>query len=240
MFIFYISMETLPKASLSGILSYAAVALKRYRVELTLIALFLWCISMIGNFYLGTLFADNPAFANRNGGMEAQGYEQFTQLVQEAGKYAPSLIFLGLAFIIIMIVSQVLALKYIFSADSAENNQFTYLLQESFKKVLPTVGTNIIQTIFLIGLFILLIVPGVIFAVFRSFSFMIVADQRVYFVDALRESKRMVKGRRRRTLGHFILIAILLIVIDAAVSAVFGALASTSGSEHITYGIVTL
>jgi hypothetical protein len=95
---------------------------------------------------------------------------------------------------------------------------FEKALSKALSRWLPAIGTNIVMGIFLVGLFLLFIAPGVIFIVYWSFAMMVVLFEDKSFLHALKFSKAVVEGRWWRTLGILLAFSIL--------SAVFGGFAA--------------
>ncbi len=60
---------------------------------------------------------------------------------------------------------------------------------------------------------ILFIIPGIIVAVWFGFSMYFVALEKIYFVNALKESKKLVVGRWWKTLGMGALFGIITLII---------------------------
>lgn len=85
---------------------------------------------------------------------------------------------------------------------------------------LPAIGTAIVESFFLVGLTLLLIVPGIIFAGYYTFSMIAVALRGCSGTRALSYSKTLVKGRWWRVVGYaagFILPVLLpLLVLSVA------------------------
>lgn len=70
------------------------------------------------------------------------------------------------------------------------------------------IGTSILYALIVLGGLILLIVPGIIWAIKYSFSLFIVVDTKAGPMDALRESSAITKGSKWKLLGFFIILAI--------------------------------
>lgn len=73
-------------------------------------------------------------------------------------------------------------------------------------------GQSILYGIIVIVGFILLIVPGVIFAIMFSFGSLIIVDANTKIVDSLKESAAITKGSRLKLLGFFVIIALINIL----------------------------
>ena len=82
-------------------------------------------------------------------------------------------------------------------------------LKMSFEKWGSGILTNIVQGFILFLLLILLIVPGLIWIVYYSFTSQIVALNDLKYKRALDYSKSLVKGNWWRTLGYSIVIALV-------------------------------
>ena len=82
-------------------------------------------------------------------------------------------------------------------------------LKKSLSRWGAAIGTNIILGIFLLGLTLLLIVPGIIFDVYWIFVIFVVILNDKSGKDALDHSKKIVKGRWWTVVGYSIVFGIL-------------------------------
>lgn len=82
-------------------------------------------------------------------------------------------------------------------------------LKKSLSRWGAAIGTNIILVIFLLGLTLLLIVPGIIFYVYWIFVIFVVILSDKSGKDALDHSKQIVKGRWWTVAGYSIVFGIL-------------------------------
>lgn len=80
--------------------------------------------------------------------------------------------------------------------------------------------TNLLAGIMLIGLFLLLIVPGIIFAIYWSFVLATVALRGMEGMSALNYSKSLVKGRWWKTFGYGLVFGLLNVVCALIVSGI--------------------
>lgn len=133
-----------------------------------------------------------------------------------AGKTAPHTpsnidaagLILAIVFLIILIyigiwssTAEMMAIR-----DHAENLTF----QETFARARPFISqfffTNLLAGLIIMIGFILLIVPGIIFALWFSQSAYIVICEKVYYTEALKKSKSYVSGRLWEVFAKYLLI----------------------------------
>lgn len=91
--------------------------------------------------------------------------------------------------------------------------------------------TNLLAGIMLIGLFLLLIVPGIVFAVYWSFVMAIVALRGMEGMEAIRHSKSLVKGRWWKTFGYLIVFGLLGAVCAGLIGGAFGFLPESRATD---------
>lgn len=82
----------------------------------------------------------------------------------------------------------------------------------------PGLAVIIMLVLFLLGLFILLIIPGVIFFVYWIFSMYAVVIENKKGMDALNYSKKLVKGKWWKTFGYVILINVIVNVVPLIIA----------------------
>lgn len=87
-------------------------------------------------------------------------------------------------------------------------------IKKGLKILFPLIGFWIVAGIFLIGLLILLIIPGIIFAIYWIFAVYIYFMENKGILASLKESRRLVRGKWWRTLGFLILIGIIFWLIN--------------------------
>lgn len=98
-------------------------------------------------------------------------------------------------------------------------------LKKSLSRLLPAIGTSVLETIFLIGLFLLLIIPGIIYAFYWMFAIYAVILKDQAGKDALNYSKSIVKGRWWKILWYCLVIGLCALVAFAGVGLVYGLIA---------------
>jgi hypothetical protein len=91
------------------------------------------------------------------------------------------------------------------------------------------VGTNILGGIIIFGLMLLLIVPGIIWALYYSFAIQVVTLKGLSGKEALNYSKSLVKGQWWRVFGIFFLLNFINILIAVGVGFISGLLPDIVG-----------
>jgi len=112
---------------------------------------------------------------------------------------------------------------------------FKYAMMQSLKKWPQAVGTNILAGIFLIGLFLLLFVPGIIFYIYWIFITYVVILKNIWGYSAIKESKAIVQNRWWRTFGIALLFGILTIAVGLIVGGILGYIIP----DHFVTNIIT-
>ena len=87
------------------------------------------------------------------------------------------------------------------------------LISFSFSRLIPLIITTLLETLILIGLFFLFIIPGVIWSFYYFFSINVVSLRNLKGKAALDYSKKLVKGN----LWRIINIELLLIISQAMI-----------------------
>ena len=96
---------------------------------------------------------------------------------------------------------------------------FKIALKKSLSRWLPAIGTNILLGIFLLGLFLLLIIPGIVYSVYWAFTVYAVILYDKAGKKALDHSKSVVKGRWWKVFWYFLIFEVLAIIV-AAIAAI--------------------
>ena len=96
---------------------------------------------------------------------------------------------------------------------------FVNLLESSRKSFWKFLGGSILFMVLIGLLFLLLIVPGIIFSVYWILTmFVWFNEPKLGFMNSLKKSRELVKGRWWRTLGYGILLMLILAVVGALFS----------------------
>lgn len=73
--------------------------------------------------------------------------------------------------------------------------------------------TALQKWVYLIGLFVLLIIPGIIYSVYRLFNQFVNVYDNVFYGDSLNDSKSLIHGRWRKTVGNLIVIGLVAVIL---------------------------
>lgn len=122
----------------------------------------------------------------------------------------------NISLILGMVASIILAAAVIVGTHRAMNGKsidFKQILQESRPYWWPLFGTMIIFAALLILLTLALIIPAIVFGVYWTFVLPIVVLGNKRFYAALKESKRLVRGRWWQVFGNFFMIFLMMIPI---------------------------
>ena len=95
-------------------------------------------------------------------------------------------------------------------------------------------GFSIVYFIFLALLFLLLIIPGIIFLVFWIFASYIFIGENKGILESLKISKKIVKGRWWSTFGFLLLFGLIAIGISIVFSIVPGIISIVIGLAYLT------
>ena len=99
---------------------------------------------------------------------------------------------------------------------------FGQALKKSLSRWLAAVGTNIILFIFLLGLVLLLIIPGIIYYGYWMFTLYPVVFQDKFGKDAMDYSKAIVKDRWWKVAGYSLVLGLLGLITMVLVGAILG------------------
>jgi hypothetical protein len=87
---------------------------------------------------------------------------------------------------------------------------FSEALHEGKKNYWRSIGFLIVLGIFLTLLFMLFVIPGIIFAVYWAFAYYVFLAEKKGIIDSLKDSYNMVKGKWWKTFGYCLLIMLVI------------------------------
>lgn len=136
---------------------------------------------------------------------------------QMTGKYSMSASVPGYFFVVFLITYllfaiYVVAIPLVVQARlKGQSITLKQSLRQSLPHFFPIILTTLLEIIFLIGLTLLLVIPGIIFSIYWGFVHVSVALKHKSGIAALKDSKAAVKGRWWKVLGYSIVFTILSI-----------------------------
>jgi len=132
-----------------------------------------------------------------------QGFTDYIRIVQILEELIGIIATMAIAFII---------------KSKLDGNIINYkmALKKSFSRWAPAIWTNILLGLLLLGLFLLLIIPGIIYAVYWMFTLYAVVLYDKSGKDALNYSKNVVKGRWWKVFCYSLVFGILSLVVGIA------------------------
>jgi hypothetical protein len=125
----------------------------------------------------------------------------------------------GIAIGVPTVIAMIMAV-----ADGSQHKSFEEYYRRSFSRFLPFIWVQILVGVIVFLGFLLLIVPGIIWAVQYSFAGIIMVLEGKHGMDALRQSKQYVKGNWWQLAIRSLGLAILVGIAAAVLAVVFGPL----------------
>jgi hypothetical protein len=124
-------------------------------------------------------------------------------------KMIPSFVIFVLLFSILEVI---LFISFIYiSVSDKKKIGLGESLKGALNNFFSVLGLSIVLFFALLFLFILLIVPGIIFMVFWLFSPFILIKEKAGIIDSLKRSKKLVKGRWWMVFGYYLLFLLISI-----------------------------
>ncbi len=115
--------------------------------------------------------------------------------------------------IFVILLSILMGASLIFMVFSKKKLDYKQAIKGGASYFWKYLGLSIIMAIFLAILFILLIIPGIIFWVSWIFAAYILIAEKKPIMASLKSSRYLVRGRWWRVFGYSILFAIIVIII---------------------------
>lgn len=166
-------------------------------------------------------------FASYNGFEKSSEIESFFSNLSPEILVPLTLGFLLLVFIFLAL-NIFMTLAFLEISFSKKPLSFKEALKKSSPNFWKFFGLTIVLTISLVFLYILLIIPGIIFTIFWVFSMYIMVDKKVGVFESMKMSFRLVKGRWWSVFGYSLLILIIALATSFILGMIpFGGLIST-------------
>ena len=129
---------------------------------------------------------------------------------------------------------------YIYKTSKKNNITLVESIKFGLTKFWTAIGTTLLMILMLIGLFILLIVPGIIFAVYWTFVVPVIVIKGLSGKKALDYSKSVVKKRWWKVVGYSIVLSIIPMVILFAASMFLNLSYPDSNIAYCIYYFISL
>jgi len=124
-------------------------------------------------------------------------------------------------------VAQLYAIK-----DRAEAINWKEAFKRSKHKIGAFFTTSLLSTLAILGGFILLVIPGIIFALWFSQSSYVVVEENLQSAEALKRSKHYVQGRLGMVFGKVFYIVIITIGLFFLLGFILGFIQASAGMKE--------
>lgn len=133
----------------------------------------------------------------------------------ELAKYGPLLIILSLASMVLMTVANAALVTGVASAYLGKSVSVGQTIASAFGRFFPLIWTWILVGI-VVGIgFLLLIIPGILFALWYSLATQVVVIEKINGFAAMKRSKAVIKGH----IGQYFVLMFLLAIIGFLLGA---------------------
>lgn len=144
-------------------------------------------------------------------------------------------------FLILSVISYFLSLWFSIAFIKAVSDKYNGKSIENIKKtitdtkkhVLPVLIVSILSGLAILGGFLLLIIPGIIFSVWFAFSFYVVALENKEGTEAMKESKKLSEGRWFAVFLRLIIPSLLFLIVSGILQSPFSFIMTNSKSIFI-------
>ncbi|MFA5174219.1 MAG: hypothetical protein WC438_03485 [Candidatus Pacearchaeota archaeon] len=123
-------------------------------------------------------------------------------------------LFLAFLGILVFALGILMGASFIVNAFSGKKLGFKESLKGGKKYFWKYFWFSVVYSIFIILLFLLLVVPGIIFMIYWIFGAYILINENKGILASLKESRKLIKGKWWKTFGYFILFSLIIIVIS--------------------------
>ena len=168
------------------------------------------------------------------------GFGTSIETYEEIMANLPGLSVLWTFSFLMLFVSMFLSLCFVYISLNKGKN-FKSAIKESWPFYWKYAGLSIVTVLALIGLFLLLVVPGIIFSVYWIAASIILVYEKKGIIESLKTSKQLVKRRWWKVFGYIILFGLIIGAIAIIISATSNLVSvPSSNSGIIIYGIVKI
>src|SRR3989338_2732572 len=144
-----------------------------------------------------------------------------------------------LEFFLGVIATMAIAI-FVKTKTSGKKTDFKSALLKSMEKWPVAIGTNLLLTLFLLGLLLLLVVPAIYFGTYWAFTTLAVALSDKKFKGAMDYSKSLVQGRWWKTFGILLGVTLIILAANALASLPFEVLPKNIFSSFSTNILINI
>lgn len=129
---------------------------------------------------------------------------------------------LFMSLLVVLFLSIVMYISFIYIAVHKEaypRMTLGHVIKGSFSYFWSYIGLVLLIFILLVPLYVLFIIPGIIFSIYWSFSIFVLMRENTSIWQSMKRSKLIVKGRWWRVFGYSLLIGLIMYFISAVFSA---------------------
>lgn len=158
---------------------------------------------------------------------KALGVTDATSVLNSYPWFLGTVITVNIIFVIVSFLVSMAGIKAVSGVVVKKAIPFKELFRTSLKRLWPFSLLAIVLTLIEIGGILLLIIPGIIFAVWYGFARFILVTEGKGVKESLSASKKLVEGRFWKVLGRmavFVVFGLLIQIVFAAVPYGIGAL----------------
>ncbi len=126
----------------------------------------------------------------------------------------PNVYSVVLLFLVVIIFAFISAFPYfglISACSKKDKYSFGELFDSGAENYWRLLGFCIVLSVFSFLLFILFIIPGIIFSIYWIFSVYIFAGQKKGILASMKESRKIVRGKWWRVFGYYLLMALIVV-----------------------------
>lgn len=148
--------------------------------------------------------------------------------------------FLGILIILFMIFVSIWSNLALIQAikDRDRGMGFKEAFKTSLPKILSSIGISILLILIVLGGTVLLIIPGIIFAIWFGFAIYVFIAEDLKGFAALKRSKEYVRGKWWQVFGRYLAFISLCLLLGLAIGLILGILYSVIGEVKILTSII--
>lgn len=133
--------------------------------------------------------------------------------------FAVLFIILYVAYLAVILLNTT-AFYYLFIYNKKGRMSFNDAVKGGMKYYLRFLGLALVKGLALLALFILFVIPGIIFSVYWAFSSIALVGENKAIIESMKKSKEVVKGKWWSVFGYLLLFFLLISVISSVVMVV--------------------